>query len=204
MTKTHLASVLLLLCLAAAPARATQEYVLPTLFDVTGVAGDDVLNVRERPDAAAAVVGTLAPDATRVEVVEEMGGWGRVNADETSGWVNLRYLAYRTDVWQPGALPDQTRCFGTEPFWSLDLAADGARLSRPDVEERSLPLRAVLGNGVFRDPMRAIVAQGLTVTLIPQLCSDGMSDRLFGLRAEVVLDGDSPTLLSGCCSIRPD
>ena len=47
------------------------------------------------------------------------------------------------------------------------------------------------------------VADGLTLTAIPQLCSDGMSDRLFGMRAHVVIHGDAPRMLSGCCSIQP-
>ena len=57
--------------------------------------------------------------------------------------------------------------------------------------------------GIFRDPTRAVVADGLTLTAIPQLCSDGMSDRLFGMRAHVVIHGDTPRMLSGCCSIQP-
>lgn len=55
--------------LMASPAAATQEYMLPTLFDVQDVAAGDVLNIREAPNAKAAIIGTLAPDATGVEVV---------------------------------------------------------------------------------------------------------------------------------------
>lgn len=112
-------TALLLLLILAAPAHATQEYILPTLFDVTGVAADDVLNIRQLPDADAPIIGTLSPDAKGIEVVEDTGGWGRVNSGEGSGWVSMRYMAYRTDVWHEGALPDGFSCFGTEPFWSL-------------------------------------------------------------------------------------
>ena len=38
----------------AGPAAATQEYILPTLFDVAGVASDDVLNIRAEPTASSA------------------------------------------------------------------------------------------------------------------------------------------------------
>ena len=41
----------------------------PALLDATGVAGDDVLNVRAAANASALVIGTLAPDARDIEVI---------------------------------------------------------------------------------------------------------------------------------------
>lgn len=193
----------LLLSALAAPAHATQDYILPTLFDVTGVAAGDVLNIRREADAASEVIATLSPDATRIEVVEERRGWGRVNAGEGSGWVSMRYLAYRTDVWKAGALPDSFRCFGTEPFWSVRAEGDELVLGGIDMPDQHFPVRAVLDTGVFRSPERAVAAQGLVLVATPQICSDGMSDRLFGLRATVVGNGKQPLMLSGCCMIAP-
>lgn len=188
----------------AGPALATQEYILPTLFDVTGVASDDVLNIRTRPDAGAPIMATLAPDATRIEVVEERGGWGRVNAAEGSGWVSMRYMAYRTDVWQPGALPAAFRCLGTEPFWDARVEENGLVLRDPENQAGDRrPVQAVLDSGMFRDPMRVVVAQDMTLFSHPQICSDGMSDRIYGLSATLVLHGDQPRMLSGCCLIGP-
>lgn len=187
----------------AGPAAATQEYILPTLFDVARVAPDDVLNIRADPSASSPIIGTLAPDAARIEVVEERQGWARVNTGEGSGWVSSRFLNYRTDVWAEGALPAGWQCFGTEPFWAVIPQGDGVVLGGPDLPGDVRPVRAVLSSGVFRDPTRALVAEGLTLTATPQLCSDGMSDRMFGLRATVVIDGDSPRMLTGCCSIQP-
>lgn len=195
--------VSLLLLAMAAPAQATQEYILPTLFDVTGVSYGDSLNIREAPNAKARIVGRFARDATRIEVVEERAGWARVNTGEGSGWSSMRYLAYRTDVWPEGALPAAYQCFGTEPFWNLRHEAGQMVLSGPDMSDESHAVQSVLVTGVFRDPMRAVVAEGLTLVATPQLCSDGMSDRLFGLRASVVLHGATPRLLDGCCSIQP-
>ena len=65
------------------------------------------------------------------------------------------------------------------------------------------PVQGVLDTGVFRDPARVVVAQDMTLFSHPQICSDGMSDRLFGLAATLVLHGDQPRLLSGCCTIQP-
>lgn len=185
----------------AVPAAATPEYVLPTLFDVTGVAADDVLNIRERPDAKAPIIGRLAPDATRVEVVGEQGGWMQVNADGRRGWVNGRYLNYRVDVWEPGRLPEGLRCLGTEPFWSLTPAGGELVLSTPEGDSR-MGLRKVLDSGWFRDPRRALVGDGITAVVTPAQCSDGMSDRAYGLEATVILgSGAAAQMLNGCCTL---
>ncbi len=195
--------LILVLLVLARPALATQEYILPTLFDVTGVAADDVLNIRSGPGTRFDVIGRLAPDAT-VEVVahDRSGGWGQVNVGEGSGWVSLRFLRYRTDVWEPGALPAGFACFGTEPFWSF--RPDG--FSTPETPDLAIETVAVLDSGIPRDPRRAIVAEGdgrrFTATVTPQICSDGMSDRVFGLGAMIVVEGtETPALLTGCCSI---
>lgn len=200
MLRTTLALTLAL----AGPAAATQEYILPTLFDVAGVAAGDVLNIRAEPNAQATIIGTLAPDARRIEVVEERRGWGRVNTAEASGWVSMRYLAYRTDVWQPGALPAGFRCLGTEPFWDAKPEAGDLVLRSPEDQAGDRrPVQTVLDTGIFRDPARVVVARDVTLFAQPQICSDGMSDRLFGLSATIVLHGDQPRLLSGCCTIQP-
>lgn len=179
---------------------------LPSRFDVTGVAGGDALNVRAEPTIAAPVLATLAADARGVEVVavDPSGRWGRVNAGEGSGWVALRYLREEPGVWQAGALPSGLRCFGTEPFWSLVPEGRTARIDRPE-GSASFALEA-LDLGLSADARRALLLRSetaaATATITPEVCSDGMSDRLFGLAVLVVVeDTDAPRLLSGCCSI---
>lgn len=199
---------LALLC--AGSATATQEYVLPTLFDVTGVEAGDVLNIRAAPSTGAEIIGALDHDARDVEVVahDRTGRWGQVNTAERSGWVALRYLAYRTGVWEGGSLPSTLRCLGTEPFWSLRPKDDAVVFSTPEKPDRTLALETFLATGIFRDPRRALVArdtQGrLTSVMTTAACSDGMSDRAYGLEISVILE-DSATaqLLTGCCSIAP-
>ena len=71
-----------------------------TGYVVTGVAADDVLNIRSQPDPAAPIVGTLPPDAIDV-VTTGLGttnlpeaGWWEVALDNaTTGWVNSAFLA---------------------------------------------------------------------------------------------------------------
>lgn len=202
--------LVLVAALATTPALATQEYVLPTLFDVAGVAPDDVLNIRAEPSAAAEIIGHLEPDAERIEVVahDASGRWAQINTGERSGWVSLAYLAYRTDVWRDGAMPDALACFGTEPFWSVTKDGEGLAYETPSIDRRGYRIDDIAGSGVFRDPRRAVAAshEGRTMTLVmvPASCSDGMSDRAFGLDATVVLGhAGEVTLLRGCCSIAP-
>lgn len=204
----RLPALMFSLALLASPALATPEYILPTLFDVTGVAANDRLNIRERPETKAAVIGTLAPDAKGVEVVAERNGWALVNTAERAGWVNARYLAYRTDVWAKGALPPTLSCSGTEPFWSLRQV--GARLVYETPEgSRAMERRTVLDNGAFRGPARSVIAGDakgrMTAVIQPAQCSDGMSDRAYGLSAVLVFDGagERSRMMTGCCRITP-
>ncbi len=176
---------------------------MPALHDVTGVAADDVLNVRSGPDAGSARIGALAPGATGVEVIELSGtGWGRVNVDEGSGWVSLRYLARQPD--QP-PVPDRLTCFGTEPFWSLAREGTAARYATPDgpeapllvawSTESSVPGRFALG---LQGPDRSARA-----AIRREICSDGMSDRVYGMSVDLIIDGGTgdPALLAGCCTL---
>lgn len=183
--------------------------ILPSLFDVTGVSTDDVLNVRAAPDADAPVIGSLAPGATGIEVValDPTGRWGEVNVGETAGWAALRYLAERPDVWKPGALPASLACSGTEPFWTLRVRDGHAGFEMPDAR-RPLSELDALGTGIPGDVRRVLVASDaaarLTATITPQSCGDGMSDRAFALSAMLVVEvGDDRRLLTGCCSIAP-
>lgn len=197
--KAALAALLL-----AAPAAAQP---LPSLFVVTGVQPGHALNVRAAPEPGAPVIGRLAADATGIEVTarDATGAWGAVNVGEGAGWAALRYLAAAPGGWQPGALPAGLRCFGTEPFWSLAFDAGTARLATPE-GERTLKVQAILDTGVPDDPRRAVVLDDAiseaTATITPAACSDGMSDRRFGLQVLTVLhDAGAPRLLSGCCSL---
>ena len=203
----RLLSAAVALALLAGPALAAAEYQLPTLFDVTGVAANDRLNIRERPDAGARIIGTLPPDARGIEVLAERNGWAQVNTAERAGWVSARYLTYRTDVWQAGQLPATLNCLGTEPFWSLRQVGTTMVYETPE-GARQMERRAVLDPG-FRSPVRGVIAgdaQGrLTLAMQPMQCSDGMSDRIYGLSALLIFDeaGQRSRMQTGCCRINP-
>lgn len=175
---------------------------LPALYDVTGVASDDVLNVRDAPQASANRIGTLAPDSAGIEVIATQGGWARVNTAERSGWASLSFLVRQPGQWGDG-LPAPQSCFGTEPFWSLDLTEGEATFDVPDAGTQTGPitLRIAATGRPDRYAFAAEMAEGRAVFVMGRTeCSDGMSDRLYGLSADVLI-GD--VMYSGCCSVAP-
>ena len=122
--------------------------------------------------------------------------------------LRLRYLGVQSGVWDTGDLPASLQCFGTEPFWSFRPRDTALEFSTPEAEAVPLRVEAVLATGVFRDPRRSVVAQGasqhLTAVLVPKACSDGMSDRAWGIDVTLVLEEQGTTkMLTGCCSIAP-
>ncbi|MDT0681565.1 SH3 domain-containing protein [Roseicyclus sp. F158] len=188
----------LFMLLAASAAGAQGE--LPALYDVRGVGANDVLNVRAGPEASASLVATLAPDETGVEIVRRSGGWGLVSLPETRGWASLDYLAR-----QPGqgdGFPMPLRCSGTEPFWSLSLNESPVF----SVPERETQLHGRVEASAEDATLLTFggVGAGFDVLLERQECSDGMSDRAYGIRAALI--GTMPgagAYLRGCCTLRP-
>lgn len=201
-----------LLLLSTAPALC-QERVrlpdLPMLYDVTRVAENDSLNIREQPDAKSPVVGQLAPDAKGVEVVGYSldGNWAQTNYGERAVWISTNYIkeSQTSNWWDPSA---PLRCYGTEPFWSLDLISEnkttfhyqgaddvpltGGWLSeswgRPDWGQ------AVKSARSFTSPNGPAFA-----SLQSEQCNDGMSDREFHLSIAFIMQNQP--VLTGCCSL---
>jgi uncharacterized membrane protein len=193
--------VLVLLALGATGA-AAESY--PALFRVVGVASDDVLNVRTGPGGSNPVIDGLAHDATGVEVIRTEGSWGLVNTAERTGWASLRFMERQ----EASAVPftDMLSCFGTEPFWSLDITPGAtARLSTPSSETPEL--FQIGGFERAWNPLEKYVLRGgeaarpISVLVVPAYCDDGMSDREYGLDVTVFLAGSDGPLLSGCCSL---
>lgn len=200
----HLIFILMLL---ATPVAAQQ---VPGLYHVTGVASDDVLNIRENPRASAAIVGELGPYANNVEVIglSENGNWGQVNVNETTGWLSMAYLTLSDRLDGGSYLNKPLQCFGTEPFWDLNIRGGAATLTfmgegaqEFDITFRGTPAGRANGAGM----MIALWDQSrLTASVTPQQCGDGMSDRAFGLGIDLLLEKpDGMSVLQGCCQLVP-
>lgn len=196
----------LVVAVALAAPVAAQD--LPALHRVTGVAANDVLNVRAQPNAQAPIIGDFGPQAQGVEVtaLSPDGRWARVNAGEGAGWSAARFLTPQGDPgWQTGLVP--LSCYGTEPFWNLALFLPGSQAEFTGLDTGGFNLVTDAG-ALPSTPFPRTLAvpfsgarQGMAV-IRSATCSDGMSDRLFGLEVQVYWRGQV-TGLSGCCSLSP-
>jgi uncharacterized membrane protein len=187
----------------------------PGFYAVTGVASGDVLNIREEPDANAAIVESLEPGASPVEILETItkggGEWGRVLAGDGNGWVSMRFLdPVDVPVLAGTEIPDGLSCGGTEPFWGARITASGGIVFAPmDGTETALPIEKAT-NAIGRNTRFAVLARSGDMSARAMLarfesCSDGMSDREFGWRIDLLLEkpGDAsyPQLYEGCCRL---
>lgn len=179
----------------------------PSLYRVVNVDSFDVLNVRATANPLSAILGSLAPDAEMIEVLEEEDGWGRILMDEGNGWINMTYLA-PMDRPMAGAFdaPGHLQCLGTEPFWGAELGRDG-RITYHDAMSLGEDLTAELTNAQTAsarpDPHYYAFEGEVSGSLIiaADTCSDGMSDRDYGWRAYLFARDPEGgrRFVEGCC-----
>lgn len=133
---------------------------------------------------------------------------------DANGWVAMRFLVPETPPGFAGTeVPQGLTCLGTEPFWDLELVAGGRlRFSAVDTEDVSLPLVAATA-AVARIHRFALIAgdgkrRATAVLGRYETCSDGMSDRDFGWRIDLVLEGvhgdGAVSAYEGCCMVPVD
>ncbi|MCK0095503.1 hypothetical protein MWU60_07960 [Yoonia sp. F2084L] len=201
--------ILLSIVLACWTASATADEIdpfFPALYAVTGVAENDTLNIRAAPDGDAAVIGALAHDARDIEVItlSRQGGWALVNASENAGWAAFRFLNRQDQRVMSLGLPEGLRCFGTEPFWSitfgggavLDYATPGSIMRHSITSMSPAPENVSVAEFGYRFVWQS-QGEDVTAHILPGRCSDGMSDRIYGLH---YVDNQRPS--TGCCSLN--
>lgn len=195
--------IFVVLCALLSPLGA-QAQQFPALYQVSGVASDDTLNVRLDPNARSMIIDQLMPFEFNIEVVRlsDDSKWGLVSAGERMGWVSMRYME-RTENAAPGEVPRPMICSGNEPFWSLGIYARGAEFSSPEDGRHSLTM---LNEAAGWQGYAAMFEEGptlnRTITIERAYCDDGMSELEYGFRA--VLFNQTPqgdSVLFGCCSM---
>lgn len=200
-------AVAILFMLLAGAARATID-AWPALHDVAGVASADVLNIREAPDASAPIIGTLAHDATDIEVIRDNeAGWGLVNVGERTGWVSMSYLRRHPNQYY-GYFPPIRACFGTEPFWTLRPEDGNLRFDRLGEDPETLPgYRMHQPMSLFENIMIEAGSGDARIVgaLRHETCFDLMSDNEFGLSLTLLRGtGDTAQAFYGCCTLSAD
>lgn len=192
-------TLICLLALLAAPALSQT----PGLFDRPA----KTLDLRENPRATARVIGTLDESQTLVEGTRqsENGRWLQILFGEGNAWIPFDGL---TPVAAPASRFDAPLfCAGTEPFWSLNTPGDGI-LSYEVLGQTGTKFQVVEHiSSANRPDTQADRALGkstlMTLVLRTAACSDGMSDRDYGLSTEVMLRTIEGTqLLGGCCTLK--
>lgn len=68
--------------------------VSPSMYCVTDVADDDVLNLRKWPSTVSEVVAELAPDQCDIAFLPySTGNWQKIRVDGSEGWVNRKFVS---------------------------------------------------------------------------------------------------------------
>lgn len=194
--------MIFLIILLGFAAYAVDAQTLPDRYSVSGVAADDVLNIRELPSGSSEKVGELGPYLFNVEVLRTMDGWGHIGADERSGWVSMNFLV--PNPVPAGELLRPMSCFGTEPFWDISFYPRGAEYNFIGEGRRPLTIlrESVASNGYIVEAQEdPTLTRTLIINALP--CSDGMSDRQFGMSMAMFTDTpDGNSVRTGCCTMQ--
>ena len=181
---------------------AQQDF--PAHYITEGVAANDTLNIRSAPDASSDVIGEYGPYTLNIEVlrVSDNGKWGYVGVGEGNGWVSMRFLEPSSHQ-DMNTFPRPMRCFGNEPFWTLNVAVRGDEYHELGDVRRDL---SMISEGAAPNGAIAVFEEGPTLnrTLIVEkgFCGDGMSDREFGWTAKLFNEApDGNGVQSGCCTL---
>jgi uncharacterized membrane protein len=177
----------------------------PALYDVKGIAADDVLNLRRDPSSGAEVVDQIESSTTDIEVVEidPTGQWARVNTKHQSGWAFLEYLSRQPNQ----TFTEPTRCFGTEPFWSLTFDETSATFTKLGAPGKNLSQFSRVGSTSGANKMGYLLSEaGLVIMGIASRtsCNDGMSDHQYGFSIDLMemAGRNNRRIYSGCCSLK--
>lgn len=188
------------------PARSEQT----ERYAVTGVAEDDVLNLRAAPAASAAKISSIPSGATLVLATGrtrniEGRTWREIGYLGVQGWVNTRYLKPYEPL--PAHVPGEPlQCLGTEPHWSMRSQADQSLLLRAPILGKSIalitePAQASVNhtNRWFLDAVSGDGEQAAAIVIHEsESCSDDMSNARYRYAVSVKLHGG--VYLSGCCN----
>lgn len=204
-----------LLSASALPAQARDGI---SLFNVTRVNQDDVLNIRATPDPESDKVGQIPANGQGIEAT---GGsmshngyiWREVRFNNVTGWVNGYFLIRATKP-QAGTtgstskpkgrvFPEAISCAGTEPFWGVlirDYLTVFDSLSEGRLELRMEPARPSTQNqSVWAIDAEVVSTRRPVTALIRKVnqCSDGMSDVKYPYEIQIIMKNGP--VYSGCC-----
>ena len=169
-------------------------------YTVYGVRQGDTLNMRLQPNPSAPVVQTIPFDGRDIGLTgrEAAGGWVEINFNRKRGWVNARFLGYGTGRYQVPAFLD---CFGTEPFWSINLRPGSAQADLAFAERRIVYNLTRAETAMNRSDVLHIRGASrpgeMSLIIRNESCSDGMSDNNYPYSVVALLSRFN--VIAGCC-----
>lgn len=99
-------------------------------------------------------------------------------------------------------------CSGVEPFWSLEIGAEGALFSAPDSAEinYSIPDERAAAGRFWPRALTLLAPQDTAIAIIrPTACSDTMSDRTYDWTLDLLTQREGEAvILTGCCRKAPE
>lgn len=87
--------------------------------------------------------------------------------------------------------PVNYKIIGTEPFWACEIKGDSVLFSNAE----GVHISQII---LSKDSALNFTSENLRIRLLPEECSDGMSERKYNYKAKVTLDNFS---LEGCAFI---
>lgn len=177
-------------------------------YRVTGVQQPDSLKVRKDGGLNAPVVGELDVTKTTITVTgRTRGKWWEVIGGTATGWVHSKFLSPVSEAREDNF---PLNCFGTEPFWGLEVSGAKASFTTIAGEVEKLPLTAsgwIKARGLidrfvirFDGPPKAPNGY-LSVLSMEQRCSDNMSEDAYPYHATLI--GPNGEVYGGCCVRAP-
>ncbi len=199
---------ILVISIFPASAALAEWDLFPAFYDVTGVASDDVLNVRAGTGASHPIIETLAYNDRYVEIVRLSADekWGLIGYPGGSGWASMHYLERQSGQNGPD-LPRPLSCGGNEPFWGLQFSLQGNDFSEPGQPVHVLPsVWEGIPDGMLPVAYGIRMARGgdkIDAVITRNQCSDGMSENEYGFEINALLTGSfGNRMLTGCCSLQ--
>lgn len=197
---------LITLLLAIVWGASVHAQSLPDRYMVNGVLADDVLNIRAERHATSEKIDEFPHDAMNVEILHVIDGWGQTATSEGFGWVSMRYLT--ANPWDDGQVPRPLICSGTEPFWNFVMLPSGAEYNDLSLNENTPRVQTVISEETAASGFLIQTQEGPTLTrtfaIAGRSCSDGMSDRPFGMSVTMFTSApDGNYVQTGCCTIQP-
>lgn len=181
-------------------------------YKVIGISAGDSLVIREEPVEGGKVAEWKERGRIPASAVDVLGTgrskligqqrWYEVAHGGNQGWVNGTFL----EGGETADLKGVTfSCAGTEPFWGVTLAGNGAgTYTDPEEQPVTLSLEQVQAATARHFPLfyRGKGSNGRTyrATIARQSwCTDGMSDYEYGFQ---ILLTDDEVFQEGCCFIK--